>query len=84
MCIGDICKAIKILTDKKSTGVYNIGSGNKMFISDIIKLIFTKYKKKYFIKKNLKKTCLVSNNNKIKKLNWQPTKNINLIVKELF
>ena len=84
LCISDICKAIKILTDKKSTGVYNIGSGNKVLISDIIKLIFTKYKKKYFIKNTLKQTCLVANNSKIKRLNWRPTKNIEAIVKELF
>ena len=84
MCVSDVCKAIKVLINKRANGIYNIGSGNKVLISDIVKLIFTKYKKKYFIKKNLKKTCLVSNNNKIKKLNWQPTKNINLIVKELF
>jgi len=84
LCISDICKAIKILINKRATGIYNIGSGNKVLISDIVKLIFTKYKKKFFIKKNLKKTCLVSNNSKIKRLNWQPTKNINLIVKELF
>ena len=84
LCISDICKAIKILINKRATGIYNIGSGNKVLISDIVKLIFAKYKKKFFIKKNLKKTCLVSNNSKIKRLNWQPTKNINLIVKELF
>ena len=72
-----------ILIDKKSTGIYNIGSGNKVLISDIIKLIFTSYNKKYFIKNTLKQTCLVANNSKIKRLNWLPTKNIEAIVKEL-
>jgi UDP-glucose 4-epimerase len=84
LCVSDICKAIKILIDKKSTGIYNIGSGNKVLISDIIKLIFAKYNKKYFIKNTLKQTCLVANNSKIKRLNWRPTKNIEAIVKELF
>ena len=84
LCISDICKAIRVLIDKKSTGIYNIGSGNKVLISDIIKLIFSKYKKKYLIKDKLKQTCLVANNSKIKKLNWKPTKDINSIVKELF
>ena len=84
LCVGDICKAIKILIDKKSSGVYNIGSGNKVLISDIIKLIFTKYNKEYFIKNTLRQTCLVANNSKIKRLNWRPTKNIEAIVKELF
>jgi len=84
LCVEDICKAIKILIDKKSTGIYNIGSGNRILISDIIKLIFAKYKKKYLIKNTSKQTCLVSNNTKIKRLNWQPTKKIGAIVKELF
>ena len=84
LCVSDVCKAIKILIDRKSTGIYNIGSGNKVLISDIIKLIFAKYNKKYFIKNTLKQTCLVANNSKIKRLNWRPTKNIEAIVKELF
>ena len=84
LCVNDVCKAIKILIDKKSTGIYNIGSGNETLISDIIKIIFTKYKTKYLIKNNSKQTSLVSNNSKIKKLNWRPTKNIKSIVKELF
>ncbi len=84
LCIEDICKAIKILIYKKSTGIYNIGSGNKVLISDIIKFIFTKYKKKYSIRNNLKQTSLISDNSKIKRLNWKPTKNIKLIIKELF
>ena len=84
LCVSDICRAIKILINKKSTGTYNIGSGNKVLISDIIKLIFKKYKKEYLIKNTSKQTCLVANNSKIKKLNWQPTKDIKEIVKELF
>lgn len=84
LCVGDVSEAIKILIDKKSTGIYNIGSGNKTLISDIIKLIFSKYKKNYLINNNSKQTCLVSNNSKIKKLNWKPTKNIKSIVMDLF
>ena len=84
LCVSDVCEAIKILIDKKSTGIYNIGSGNKTLISDIIKLIFSKYKKNYLINNNSKQTCLVSNNSKIKKLNWKPTKNIKSIVMDLF
>ena len=82
--MGDVCEAIKILIDKKSTGIYNIGSGNKTLISDIVKLIFYKYKKNYLINNTSKQTCLVSNNSKIKKLNWNPTKNIKSIVMDLF
>ena len=81
--LSDVCRAIKVLMNKKSTGIYNIGSGNKTSISNVIKFIFTKYKKNYFIKNISKQTCLVSNNSKIKKLNWRPTKNIKAIIKEL-
>ena len=84
LCVSDVCEAIKILIDKKSTGIYNIGSGNKTLISDIVKLIFYKYKKNYLINNTSKQTCLVSNNSKIKKLNWKPTKNIKSIVMDLF
>ena len=84
LCMDDVCNAIKALIDRKSTGIYNIGSGNKVLISDIVKLIFTKCKKKYLIKDNSKQTCLVSNNSKIKKLNWKPSKNIKSIIEELF
>jgi len=84
LCVSDVCEAIKILIDKKSTGIYNIGSGNKTLISDIVKLIFYKYKKNYLINNTSKQTCLVSNNSKIKKLNWKPTKNIKSIVIDLF
>ena len=84
LCVSDICEAIQILLNKKSTGIYNIGSGNKVLISNIIKIIFNKYKKKYFIKNTSKQTNLISNNSKIKRLKWKPTKNIKSIIKELF
>ena len=71
------------MINKKSTGIYNIGSGNKTLISDIIRIIFTKYKKDYLIDNFSKQTCLVSNNSKIKKLNWKPTKNIKSIITDL-
>jgi nucleoside-diphosphate-sugar epimerase len=83
LCVNDVCKAIKVLINKKSTGIYNIGSGNKTLISDIIRIIFTKYKKDYLIDNFSKQTCLVSNNSKIKKLNWKPTKNIKSIITDL-
>jgi nucleoside-diphosphate-sugar epimerase len=83
LSIDDVCRAIRILINKRSTGIYNIGSGKKILISDIIKLVFTKYKKKYLIKNTSKQTCLVSDISKIKKLNWYPKKNIESILKEL-
>jgi len=84
LCTKDICVAIKILIKKQITGIYNIGSGEKILISDIVKIIFNKFKKKYYIKETKKQTCLIANNSKIKKLNWKPSKNIKGIIKELF
>tara|TARA_B100001175_G_C18927909_1_gene365485 strand:+ start:293 stop:511 length:219 start_codon:yes stop_codon:yes gene_type:complete len=72
------------LAKKNATGIYNIGSGKKILISDIVKIVFKKYKKNYYIKNSNKQTCLVSNNSKIKKLNWKPSQNIQSIIKELF
>ena len=84
LCVKDICSAILILKKNKATGIYNIGSGKKVSLSNIVKIILDKYKKKYIIKNKNIQTCLVSNNSKIKKLNWKPTKNIQSIIKELF
>ncbi len=84
LCVKDICNAISILRKKKAVGIYNIGSGKKVLISKIVKIIFDKYNKKYIINNNNIQTCLVSNNSKIKKLGWKPTKNIQSIIKELF
>ena len=79
----DICKAIELLFIKKSTGIFNIGSGKPVSISNIIKLIFSKYHKKFHIKDKTRGNSLIANNSKIKKLNWKPTKNIKSIIEEL-
>ena len=84
LCVKDICSAILILKKNKANGIYNIGSGKKVLLSNIVKIILDKYKKKYIIKNKNIQTSLVSNNSKIKKLNWKPTKNIQSIIKELF
>ena len=84
LSINDICRAISILMRKRATGIYNIGSGNKILISNIIKIIFKKFNKKYFFKETSKSTCLVCNNSKMKKLNWKPKKNIQSILTDLF
>ena len=84
LCVKDICSAILILKKNKANGIYNIGSGKKVLLSNIVKIILDKYKKKYIKKNKNIQTSLVSNNSKIKKLNWKPTKNIQSIIKELF
>ena len=83
LCVYDICKAIKILMKKKSTGIFNIGSGMPILISSIIKLVFNKYKKSYHINNKTIGNSLIANNNKIRKLNWKPSKNIKSIIEEL-
>ena len=78
----DICTAINILYNNKSYGIYNIGSGKKILISDIIKIITRKNNKKLVLKNNAKKTCLVADINKMKKLKWNPKKNIKEIIND--
>ena len=80
---GDVCKAINILFKKKAHGIYNIGSGKKISISYIIKLIFQKYKKIYKINKKNKSTMLVADISKIKAFKWKPKNNILSIINEL-
>ena len=52
---NDICEAIKILSKNKSTGIYNIGSGKKILIANIIKKMIGKNNKKVSFKNNKKK-----------------------------
>ena len=79
----DICKAIELLFIKKSTGIFNIGSGKPVLISDIIKIAFKKYGKKYHINSKGDGNSLITNNNKIRGLKWKPSKNIKSIIEEL-
>ena len=81
---NDICRAIRVLYQKKAIGIYNIGSEKKILISDVAKFIFKKFNKKFSIKKNLQKTCLVANTNKIRNLNWKPKDDIKSILNQLF
>ena len=79
----DICKAIVLLFTKKSTGIFNIGSGKAILISDIVKIIFKKYNKKYHINSKTLGNSLIANNDKIKSLKWKPSKNIKSIIEDL-
>ena len=77
----DICSAIIHLWKKKAVGEYNIASGKKIYLEDLVKLICKKKKKNPLItKENDKKTYLLANINKIKKIGWKPSKNINNII----
>ena len=60
----DLCKAINILKNKRSEGIFNIGSGKVTRLLDILKLI--NKNKKILHDKNQIKTSLIANISKIK------------------
>ena len=64
----DITKVIHILLEKKFIGVINIGSGKGIYLKDIAKIILKKYKKTGLFIDNKKKTYLIANNQKLKKI----------------
>jgi len=64
----DISKIIHLLLNKNYKGVINIGSGKKIYLKDIAKIILQKYKKEALFKENKKITYLISNNTKLRKI----------------
>ena len=71
----DIISAIIMLGKKKKLGIYNIGSGQKISLIDII-YYFNKFlKKKIKINLNNKASYLIANNSKLKKIGWKPKYN---------
>ena len=69
--VDDICRAIKILMKKKSKGIYNICSGNKINLKEILFTLNKKYKKKIILKDNKNKTILFGSNAKLIKKGWK-------------
>jgi nucleoside-diphosphate-sugar epimerase len=75
----DIVSAIDTLRKNKSVGIYNIGTGKQFNLKTIANLIAKKFKKNIDFVDSKKSTYLISNCNKISKLNWKPKKfNMNL------
>ena len=74
MNIKDIVSAIDTLRKNKAFGIYNIGSSISFDLRNIAKIFSKKYNKKIKFKKLSKPSFLISNNEKIKKLGWRPTK----------
>tara|TARA_B100000989_G_scaffold205345_1_gene155509 strand:+ start:1405 stop:2217 length:813 start_codon:yes stop_codon:yes gene_type:complete len=70
LTLKDIIHAIKLLKNKKAKGVYNICSGKKINLKDILFALNNKYKKKIIIKDN-NKTILFGSNKKLLKLGWK-------------
>jgi len=64
----DIARIIFILYKKKFCGIINIASGKAICLKDIAIQISNHYKKKIIFKDNDKKTYLVANINKLKKI----------------
>jgi UDP-glucose 4-epimerase len=70
LTLEDVCNVIKILFIKKKIGIFNICSGKKIKLINIVEgLNF--FNKKIIIKKQNKLTTLVGSNYKIKKLGWK-------------
>ncbi len=70
----DIIFAINTLRKNKACGVYNIGSGISFDLRDIAKIFSKKHNKVINFQNFFKPSFLISNNKKIKKLGWIPTK----------
>ena len=64
----DISKIIFCLYKKKFEGIINIASGKSLCLKDIARYISKYYKTKIEFKDNIKKTYLVANINKLKKI----------------
>ena len=81
LSLKDIINAIKILCLKKKRGTYNIGSGKKVNLETIARILCKKLNKKaFFLKDSNNFTHLVSNNQKLCKTGWKPKVNF---IKEL-
>ena len=64
----DIAKIIFCLFKKRFKGIINIASGREIYLKDIAIYISKYYKKKVEFKDNNKKTHLIANTNKLKKI----------------
>jgi len=69
----DIISAIYILMKTSKFGIYNIGSGKKFDLRKIVKL-FNKNNKDIVFRNTERPTYLISNNNKLLKTKWCPSK----------
>tara|TARA_Y100000816_G_scaffold291380_1_gene282564 strand:- start:288 stop:1112 length:825 start_codon:yes stop_codon:yes gene_type:complete len=65
--LRELVKIIKKLHKKRITGTFNVGTGKKTYLVDLIKLMCKKYNKNLKIVKNNNKTYLIANIDKLKK-----------------
>ena len=66
--MNDISQIIFKLYSQNFCGVLNLGSGKKVYLKDIAKIIAKKYHKKIIFKDNKKLTSLIADNKKLKKI----------------
>jgi len=71
----DICKAIFFLWKKRFCGIINIGSGKKIYLKNIVRLLAKKKKVRLHFFDNVESSYLVANISKIKRLGWKPRDN---------
>ena len=66
--VNDISRIIVDLSKKKFHGIINIASGKKTKLSEIAKIISSKYKKKIVVMENKNPSYLIADNNLLKKI----------------
>lgn len=84
LSIDEISKAILILLKKKAFGIYNICSGNKINLKDIIIKFNSKLKKNIIFIDNKNITTYFGSNKKLKKIGWKKNNlnYLNYLIKE--
>ena len=75
--VRDICSAIRILINKKKTGIFNIASGKKINLLKIISII----KEKRIRKVSNPQNNIFADISKLKSLGWRPKYDIFDILK---
>jgi nucleoside-diphosphate-sugar epimerase len=74
--IKDINSCIFFLLKIKAKGIYNIASGKKINLRNLIKIICKRFNKLPKFLKNSNSTTLIADINKVKKMGWAPKDNL--------
>ena len=82
--LKDLLKSIKILFKNNAVGIFNIGSGNKVSLIEIINTVskYNKIKKNIKIEKNYLGGNLIANISKLKKIKFKTKFDIYKIIKD--
>jgi nucleoside-diphosphate-sugar epimerase len=84
--LKDLLKSIKILFKNNAVGIFNIGSGNKVSLIEIINTVskYNKTKKNIKIEKNYLGGNLIANISKLKKIKFKTKFDIYKIIKDYY